>query len=118
MQYAWLVPMILSFLVRVIAKFGQSLDLAKFKADSLERGHKILPDWIEPAYDLLVVEAVDLFQSVLANPEDIDVIVQAVAAGDYGKVWAVVKDLLSKSQHPAAAKFAAGVPNDESVSVA
>lgn len=89
------VPYVLSFVVRQIAKWGEAIDWALVKADAEERVRALLPDWL---FEDDVVEAVhlllDICAEALGKSNALKAILEKCVAKDFAGALELARQLL------------------------
>lgn len=90
----WIVNLIVTFLVRQWAKFGASIDFAKFEATMIERLTAILPSWLDADGTAFVKALVEGAKAVVGNTAAIDNIIRLAAAEKWNEAGAAMAKLL------------------------
>jgi len=112
----WVIAAVISFLIRQIGKYGESLDWDKLKADTHARIDDLLPKWLEPAFESLADSILDVVKEALSKQDDLIAIAQDVANGDLPGVFKRLSALVSVIVHPSAGVALSGLQSliDES----
>ncbi len=109
--------MVVSFVLRQLAKFGKDIDWAKVKSDLGERVRQLVPGtWFDEEAVALVNAALDAVKIALGAQDDWDTLLRALAAQDWNGALAALKDMLSKVWHPTAkanARLVAALESDK-----
>lgn len=92
---SWLINLAITFIIRQIAKFNETLDWEKVSADLEARVRALIPGDMFDSSAVAVVNAVLAgAKQVLADEEALAHIVKLAAAGDWERAIAALKDLL------------------------
>lgn len=96
---AWIISLVVNFVLRQIAKFADGTDWVKVKADALSRISQIVPAWLLPSLADIVGEAVDILAEALKSTDDLAAIAAKLVAGDVAGALALVIALVEKLIH-------------------
>jgi hypothetical protein len=96
----WVIAAVISFLIRQIGKYGEGLDWDSVKADAHARIDDLVPKPFSGVFYGLADSVLDVFKTVLARPEDLASIAQAVASGDLAGACKQLVDLITAVVHP------------------
>jgi hypothetical protein len=105
----WLVSMIISFVLRQLAKFKEHTDWAKVRADLETRVKDLVPGtWFDSDAAALADVVLEKLQTVLGATDVLQQVLEKVAAEDWAGALTLLKDLVLKAL-PAGSKEAAAV---------
>lgn len=105
---AWIVSLVVTFVLRQISKFSESTDWTKVKADALARVAKVLPTWLLPSVSDVVGQVVDVFAAALKDTEDLKDISTKLLAGDFTGALTALVAMVEKLAHLPQAQEVAG----------
>lgn len=96
----WVIAAVVSFLVRQIGKYGESLDWEKVKADIHARIDDLVPKPLSGFFSSLADNVLDVFKTALSRQDDLVSIAQSVASGDLPGAYKQLSDLITAIVHP------------------
>ena len=96
---AWIISLVVGFVLRQIAKFSESTDWQKVKADVFTRIHAIVPAWLASGIDEIVGQAIDVLAAALASTDDLSAIANKLVSGDIQGGLALLIELVQKLVH-------------------
>lgn len=100
----WVIQMAISFVMRQLSKWGESIDWAKVKADVEERVRALVPgEWFDSEAVAVVMALLDAAASVLSATADLEKIVKLAVDGKFPEAWAALRDLILGSWQPSSA---------------
>ncbi len=98
----WIIGMVISFVLRQVAKFKHDIDWNKVKSDLDLRVRALVPgDWFDDEAVLAVNVVLDMVKSALSAQSDLEAILTLLAASDWQGAALALKDLLLKVWNPA-----------------
>lgn len=98
----WVIGMVISFVLRQVAKFKHDIDWAKVKADVDVRVRELIPgDWFDDEAVLAVNVVLDMVVAALSAQEDLERLLTLLAASDWQGAALALKELLLKVWSPA-----------------
>ena len=101
------IKMIVTFIMRQIEKFGHTLDWAKVKADLKPRIEALVPgSWFDAEAVTAVNAILDAAAKALAATDDLQKILDLLAAQKWAEAFEVLKELVVKIWQPSGAKEA------------
>jgi hypothetical protein len=104
MVRGWITGLVISFVMRQIAKWQTGLDWAKVRADLEERVRALVPgEMFDQAAVDLVMGILDAVQSVLAASKDLERIVRLAVDGKYQEAWVILRQLILDQMKPVTA---------------
>lgn len=100
----WLVSLVVSFVLRQLAKFRGEVDWAKVRADMNVRVKAIVPgSWFDDEACYIANALLDGVVAVLASSADLENILNLLAAGQWQAAYEALKDLLLRIWSPVGA---------------
>jgi hypothetical protein len=106
---AWIVTMVVTFILRQVAKYSENTDWNKVKADLHTRLASLVPAWLLPTVDEVIDEVLDVVAAALTETEALKDIAQKAIAGDIPGALAALIALVGKLIHPAKGKVLAAL---------
>lgn len=91
---AWIVVMIISYIVRAISEAGEDINWSNVKADVEKQIRDTLPDWIEGVFVAIANNVIDLVAEALSEGDHLATIAAAFARGDIAGGLAALRDLI------------------------
>ena len=105
----WIVSIVISFVLRQVAKFKDQTNWVTLRADFEARARDIMPKkWLDEEAVAVVDLVLDKLQAVLSATADLEHLLRLVAAEDWPGALAALKDLLLAAL-PAGSKAALAV---------
>ena len=91
----WVISMVISFIMRQLAKWQLQIDWAKVKADLQARVAALIRgEWLDAEAVELVGAMVDAASSVLAASEELEKIVKLLADQKFQEAWEALRALI------------------------
>jgi hypothetical protein len=93
----WLIGIVISFILRQLAKFQSSLDWTKVKADAEARVRALVPGtWFDQEAADICKIVLDAAEKALSSTTDLQAILQCLATSNWNGAYDLLKDLLLK----------------------
>jgi len=100
----WLVSIVINFVLRQLSKFKKDIDWGKVRADLDTRVRALVPGtWFDQEAVAICNAALDGVLSVLSSTEDLERVLQRLAAGDWAGAYEALKALLLSVWNPTGA---------------
>lgn len=100
----WLINLVISFVLRQLAKFKNEIDWAKVRVDMSARIAAVIPGtWFDDEAVYVANALLDGVLLVLGQTADLERVLALLAASDWNGAFEALKDLLLKVWNPTAA---------------
>lgn len=101
MLQKWVVSLVISFVLRQLAKYQDQIDWAKVKADFEKRAADLMPGfWFDDEVKALAGLVIDACQEVLSEGDQIEKLLKALALGEWDVALLALKELLLNAWKP------------------
>lgn len=99
---SWVIAMVISFLMRQLSKWKESLDWAKVKADVAARVRALVPgEWFDDDAVEYTMILLGVIEDVLNKTGELEEILNLVAAAKWQEAWEKLRDLILGNFEPA-----------------
>lgn len=97
----WIIGFVISFVLRQLEKWRDTVDWAKVKADLKPRIEQLVPGtWLDDSAVDLVFTLIDVVADVLKATGEIEAILNLVAEQKYQEAWEKLRDLILGNLQP------------------
>lgn len=105
MGSAYIIKLVIGFLMKQIKDLGSKIDWAKLHADCKAQAAAVLPDFLESLILPMIDDAISCLQASLTDAADIELVLKALAVSDWHGALLALQAILAKAAHPSASKL-------------